>query len=105
MMVAQLWFGSRKMGSEAALDDRFRKRLPRIVVASGVMGGVLYLGAWGLQPMLETHLWRFAALALLVGLGIVSYFGSGVAIGAFRLSDFTQLRRSKGAGPTPPEQP
>jgi putative peptidoglycan lipid II flippase len=100
-MVAQLWIGSRKMGSEAALDDRFRQRFPRIVGASALMGLVLYLGAWGLQPLLEAHLWRFAALALLIGLGIVSYFGSGIAMGAFGLSDFARLRRGKGGGPPP----
>ena len=101
MMVAQLWIGSRKMGPEAALDDRFRQRFPRIVAASALMGLVLYLGAWGLQPLLEAHLWRFAALALLIGLGIVSYFGSGIAMGAFGLSDFARLRRGKGGGPPP----
>ena len=105
IMVGQLWFGSRKMGPEAALDDRFRQRFPRIVAASALMGLVLYLGAWGLEPMLAARLWRFAALGLLVALGVVSYFGGGVAMGAFRLSDFTQLRRRKVDLPTPPKQP
>jgi len=105
IMVAQLWFGSRKMGSEAALDDRFRQRFPRIVAASAVMGVALYLGAWGLQPLLEARLWRFMALALLIALGVVSYFGSGAVLGAFRLSEFANLRRRKGDDPTPPKQP
>ena len=93
------------MGPEAALDARFRQRFPRIIAASSVMGVILYLGAWGLAPMLQLHLWRFLALAVLVALGIVSYFGFGAAIGAFRLSDFTQLRRRKPDLPQDPNQP
>jgi putative peptidoglycan lipid II flippase len=93
MMVGQLWFGSRRMGPEASLDARFLQRLPRILAASALMGATLYAAAWGLNPALHAHLWRFAALALLITTGIVTYFGAGAAIGAFRLSDFTQLRR------------
>ncbi|MBC7736932.1 MAG: polysaccharide biosynthesis C-terminal domain-containing protein, partial [Candidatus Saccharibacteria bacterium] len=99
IMVAQLWFGSRNMGSEAALDDRFRQRFPRIVAASAVMGIALYLGAWAMQPLLEARLWRFLALVALITLGVASYFGSGVALGAFRLSDFANLRRRKRDAP------
>jgi putative peptidoglycan lipid II flippase len=98
VMVWQLWRGSRKMGPEAQLDARFRERLPRIILASLIMGAALWLGSIALTPMLNAHLWRFLALTLLVTLGIVSYFGTGALIGAFRISDFTQLRRSR----TPP---
>ena len=45
---------------------------------------------------LRTRLIR-SVLALLVTIGIVSYFAIGVGIGAFRLSDFkASLRRNKG---------
>ncbi|MEO8244974.1 MAG: murein biosynthesis integral membrane protein MurJ [bacterium] len=98
IMVLQLWRGSRRMGPEAGLDDRFRQRLPRILLASALMGAALWLGAWALTPMLTAHLWRFMALLMLVTLGIVTYFGCGTLIGAFRLSDFTALRRQR---PTP----
>jgi putative peptidoglycan lipid II flippase len=98
MMVGQLWRGSRRMGPEASLDDRFRHRFPRILAASAVMGAALYAAAWALNPLLHAHLWRFLALFVLIALGIVSYFGTGTAIGAFRLSDFTQLRRKPKAG-------
>jgi putative peptidoglycan lipid II flippase len=93
MMVGQLWRGSRRMGPEAALDDRFRHRFPRIVAASTLMGAALYGGAWALDPLFHAQLWRFLALALLITIGVVSYFGTGAAIGAFRLSDFKALRR------------
>jgi putative peptidoglycan lipid II flippase len=93
IMALQLWLGSRQMGDEARLDARLRQRLPRIVIASLVMGAVLWGAAWGLSGPLADAGWRYLALIGLIGLGIVSYFGSGVAIGAFKLSDFRKLRR------------
>jgi putative peptidoglycan lipid II flippase len=93
VMVGQLWWGSRKMGDVAHFDARFKQRLPRIVAASALMGAVLWAAAWAMAPWLHLHLWRYPALLALCSLGIVTYFGSGTAIGAFRLSDFTALRR------------
>ncbi len=93
MMVGQLWLGSRRMGPEAHLDARLLNRLPRIVAASALMGAALYAGNLALTPMLAVPHWRFLALGLLISLGIVSYFATGTALGAFRLSDFRQLRR------------
>ena len=95
IMAAQLWFGSRKMGDEARLDDRFRTRAPRIVLASAVMGAVLWGTASLMGDILTSQGWRYAGLAGLVGLGVVTYFGTGAAIGAFRLSDFKRLRRQR----------
>ncbi len=92
-MVWQLWHGSRQMGTDATMDDRFRSRLPRIVAASLIMGAALWAANWALTPLLDAQLWRFAGLALLIAAGIVTYFGSGALIGAFRLSDFRTLRR------------
>lgn len=93
IMALQLWLGSRKMGDAARFDTRFRSRAPRIIVASAVMGLVLYFGQAALGDMLASRGWRFAGLGLLVSLGIASYFGFGTAIGAFRLSDFRKLRQ------------
>lgn len=93
VMVWQLWRGSRRMGSEAHFDARFKQRLPRIVAASALMGLVLWGGAVVLTPWLHLPHWRYLALMLLCSLGIISYFGSGTLIGAFRLSDFAALRR------------
>ncbi len=97
VMVAQLWWGSRKMGDVAHFDARFKQRLPRIVLASVLMGLVLWGAAWAMEPWLHLHLWRYLALLALCGLGIVTYFGSGAALGAFRLSDFAALRRGRAA--------
>ncbi len=101
IMVVQLWFGSRRMGPEADLDARFRQRLPRIVLAALIMGGVLWVGEWSLSSLLATRLWRGLALLVLICLGIVSYFGLGASIGAFRLSDFASLRRGTANMPAP----
>lgn len=96
IMVLQLWLGTRKMGDEARFDTRFRQRLPRILIASGVMGGTLWFGMVLLGPMLGTEGWRYAALVLLVALGMGSYGISALAIGAFRLSDLkSALRRQR----------
>jgi putative peptidoglycan lipid II flippase len=105
IMVAQLWFGSRRMGDEARLDARFLQRFPRILIASAIMGAALWGASWAMGPMLEMQLWRILALVILISLGIVSYFGVGAAIGAFRLSDFAALRRRGHDLPRGPDEP
>ncbi|MFD3190450.1 murein biosynthesis integral membrane protein MurJ [Sedimentitalea sp. HM32M-2] len=93
-MVAQLWAGTRSMGSVAQFDARFNHRLGRICAAAAVMGGVLWLMAGLLAPALMMAGWRYLALAGLVTLGIVTYFGAGHLIGAFRIAEFRgALRR------------
>ncbi len=93
IMVAQLWFGTRRMGDAARFDTRFRSRAPRIILAAAAMGLILHFGQGVLGTMLTSAAWRYAGLALLIGAGILSYFGFGAAIGAFRLSDFRRLRQ------------
>jgi putative peptidoglycan lipid II flippase len=93
-MVWQLWHGSRGMGDARHLDDRLRGRLPRIAAAAVVMGLVLGGAAWALDGALHAPGLRYLALAGLCGLGIVVYFGTGFAMGAFRASDLKgALRR------------
>jgi putative peptidoglycan lipid II flippase len=93
VMVVQLWVGSRKMGEAARTDARFRQRLPRLAAASVVMGVCLWVGMVLLGPALGTPGLRYVALAGLVAIGGVSYFGAGTLLGAFRLSDFRRLLR------------
>lgn len=88
VMVAQLWLGSRRMGPEAQLDDRFRARAPRIIIASLLMGVALWGGSILLGPMIGTPGWRYLALVLLVTLGAAAYFAFGTLTGAFRLSEW-----------------
>ncbi|NBR53871.1 MAG: murein biosynthesis integral membrane protein MurJ [Rhodobacteraceae bacterium] len=92
--VALLWFASRRMGDAATLDHRFRKRFWRILLASGLMGGLLWVAALALAPFLDLPTLRYGALAILVGIGLIGYFGIGQMVGAFQMSDIrAALRR------------
>ena len=86
-MAALLWRGSRGMGAEAALDDRFAARLWRIVAASLVMGAVLAGSVWAASGLLADAGWRVLALAGIVVVGAVVYFAAGIAFGAFSRAD------------------
>ena len=92
-MVVLLWIGSRKMGTSARLDKRFKSRIWRITLASILMGVVLVAAQLVLNPMFVAGAWRYLALTLLVTTGITSYFGIGQLIGAFKLSDFRRSMR------------
>ncbi len=92
-MVVLLWLGSRGMGPAARPDDRFRQRLPRILAAAALMGGVLALAAHPLGPWLAQPGLRYGALALLVGLGLASYAAFAVALGALRLPELSEALR------------
>lgn len=94
-MVAQLWYGARSMGSAARPDARMRDRLWRIVLASLVMGAVVWLSTQWLDTALHSD-GRGLALLLVVLIGAATYFGIGGLIGAFRVSDFkSALRRGQ----------
>ena len=72
-------------------DQRFRSRLPRILLSAAIMGAVL----WGLLTFLlaSNYADRAGFIAALWGLlvlllaGVASYFGVAQVIGAFRLSE------------------
>jgi putative peptidoglycan lipid II flippase len=92
--VLLLWNGARDMGGAARFDARFMHRLPRIVMASLGMGAVLWATALLLSPYFDVPTLRYGALLVLVSIGIVSYFGIGHLIGAFKLAEFKRsLRR------------
>ncbi|MEP4036669.1 murein biosynthesis integral membrane protein MurJ [Pseudophaeobacter sp.] len=96
-MVWQLARGTGAMGQSARFDARFKQRIWRILIAALLMGALLWGAAWVLEPWLYSASIRYPALALLVAVGIISYFSIGASIGAFRLSDFkASLRRNKG---------
>jgi len=91
--VALLWFASRRMGDAATLDHRFRKRFWRILLASGLMGGLLWVAALALAPFLDLPTLRYGALAILVGIGLIGYFGIGQMVGAFQMADIRAAHR------------
>jgi putative peptidoglycan lipid II flippase len=93
-MFACLAIGARRYGAASRFDARFHKRIWRILLASAAMGAVLWGANVLLQPVLGMDWWRLGALAVLVAIGSLSYFGIGQLIGAFRLSEFrSALRR------------
>lgn len=86
-MVAQLWWGTRRMGEAALFDARLKHRVPRLALASVIMGGCLWGLAQLLAPYLVTPGIRYAALAVLVASGMLAYAVSSVLTGAVRLGD------------------
>lgn len=91
-MVILLARGVRTMGVVARLDDRARKRTWRIVLASALMGAVLWVTMLILGPMFSSA-WRGLALTILVSMGIVSYFGFAQLVGAVRLAELKGAMR------------
>lgn len=92
-MVLMLWNGSRNMGDAARFDARFLTRIWRIIAASVLMGVILLAVELLLSPFFGMAFWRYIALIGIVVIGLVSYFGIGHLIGAFRLGDFKQALR------------
>jgi putative peptidoglycan lipid II flippase len=92
-MVALLALGTRPMGQVARFDERFHGRIWRIIAASIAMGACLWGAMQLLMPYLGMAGVRYGALAALIAVGIVSYFGIGQIIGAFRLSEFKAAMR------------
>jgi len=83
-----------------ALDSRLKARLPRVALASLVMGIGLWALAGVLEPWFDAALWwRVAGLALLVSSGMVLYGALALALGALRPADLKALRRT---APPPP---
>jgi putative peptidoglycan lipid II flippase len=92
-MVWLLWHGSRGMGDAASPDAQFRRRLPRILAASALMGAALVIAGRGLAPALADPAWRYAALGALVAAGLATYAVAGIALGAFSPRDLRSLSR------------
>lgn len=92
IMLGQLIWGARGMGVAVEFDARAIRRIPRIIAASILMGAALFAATLVLIPALTDPIWRYGALALLIGIGMGAYFGSGAALGAFKLSDFRRHR-------------
>jgi len=92
-MVWLLMRGARGFGDVARLDDRFRRRVWRIGLASVLMGVIV----WGMHVLLTPFFGmaglRWLALLGVILAGIISYFGVGHLIGAFRLSEFRSAMR------------
>jgi putative peptidoglycan lipid II flippase len=79
------------------LDERSRKRLPRMLGAALLMGGLLLGGSWLLRANYAEQAGFIAAawgLLLLVTGGVLSFFGVAHVSGAMRLGEIkTMLKR------------
>jgi putative peptidoglycan lipid II flippase len=81
------------------LDERARSRLPRIMVSSLAMGGLLLGGAWLLRSNYAEQAGFLAAawgLLLLVTGGALSYFFVAHVTGAMRLGEVTKMLKRRG---------
>ncbi|MEM8554123.1 MAG: murein biosynthesis integral membrane protein MurJ [Pseudomonadota bacterium] len=87
VMVALLWFGARDMGTASQFDSRFKSRLARQLLASASMGLILWAAGTALSEALQTPLWRYLALAGLIGVGGLAWLLACQITGALRLSD------------------
>ncbi len=70
------------------LDARFRRRLPRLLLAAITMGLALYAGVQFIPQLVEgTLVLRIAALAGLVLIGAILYFTLAQVLGGTDLRD------------------
>jgi putative peptidoglycan lipid II flippase len=89
--VALLALGLRRRGF-LALDARTRGRLPRILIASLLMGALLWAGQSGLEGWFDAGFWvRVGGLALLVGGGLAAYALLAPALGAIPPAELRAL--------------
>lgn len=78
------------------LDERSRRRLPRIFLSAGIMGALLLAGNELVRPNYEPMAGFLAAawaLLALVSAGIVSYFAVAHLTGAMRLDELRMMLR------------
>ena len=93
VMVGLLLWGRRDMGEVAQFDERFLRRIWRIISASAVMGVTLWLLALAMGPIFAAAGLRYIALAFLIFGGMAVYGVAGHKLGAFRLSEFARALR------------
>ncbi len=93
--VLMLWIVLVRKG-HLKLDGRFVSRLPKIVAASVVMGGVLWSGLRWLRPWFDGVLHeKIAALSVLIGGGMLVYGLLSLMLGTVRPADFSEMFRRK----------
>lgn len=86
---------SQGYGDAAKFDVRFRRRVPRIIMASMLMGWVLWGTYLLLEPVFELRLWRHLAFFTMLGVGLGAYIWFGQKIGAFKIKDFKRAVKKK----------
>jgi len=79
-----LWYGTRHMDGAAKIDERLLKAAPRILAASLIMGGIIWICAGFVSQHLTTGLVRYLGLLGLVLLGAFVYGFTVVGIGGIQ---------------------
>lgn len=92
-MVLMLWLGSRRMGDAARMDTRLKRALPRLLLATLIMGAALWGLAQWLAPYFTQPGIRYGALGLFVVVSIGIYFTAVFGLGAISLSNFKSAVR------------
>jgi putative peptidoglycan lipid II flippase len=94
VMLVLLWRGTRSMGVAGRMDDRLRRVLPKIIIASLLMGVAIWGLSIGMHDLFVTPTIRYGALAFLISAGAVVYGALIIGLGAMSVSDIKQgLRR------------
>ncbi|MCO4824867.1 MAG: polysaccharide biosynthesis C-terminal domain-containing protein [Amylibacter sp.] len=83
VLVALLYFGTRKLGAEAQFDAGLKRTAPRLLAASVVMGVATYGLGLLLDPYFSHAGIRYAALAALIIGAIAVYAAACFIFGAF----------------------
>ena len=96
VMLALLWTGTRDMGDAARFDTRARSRIKRIVVASLLMGVVLWIVQGAMGGVFVTPGIKIPMVLLLCLIGGGAYAAFGTMVGAFRLSEVKAALRRRG---------
>lgn len=92
-MAVLLWRGSRAMGIEVQVDDRLKRALPRLVLASLIMGVIVWGLSWAMDDLLRAPGLRYVALAGLIAAGTAAYFAAVIGLGAMSVADLRRVIR------------
>lgn len=93
IMVLSLALGTRPMGDVARFDKQLKKRIWRICLASAGMGAILWTLTASMSSFLGMPGWRYLALAVLVSVGMASYFVLAHLFRAIRISELKGAMR------------
>ncbi len=95
-LMVLLLAGSLRGRGFLSLDTRLRRRLPRIALASLVMGAVLSGLQGGLMTWFDRAIsYRVAGLAILIAAGLLAYGGLAMALGAVDRAELAGLLRRR----------
>ena len=92
-MLGLLFRGARRIDGAMEGDDRLRRAVPRVALATGGMAIALLAAGAVLAPWFFEPGFRIAGLALLVGLGAAVYAALVLATGAMRIADLKSMLR------------